>query len=707
MHKTATHDWRPTRRKRRGPPSLLLSRGAAIVACAVVLFATILAYAGQAWLPALSVLCTDGLIALLWVIAAAMLGSLFLPRVTGSELPADPATALRLVTSAALGLGLYSLAALLLGLAGALNRTTAILLPSLSAAIFLTFALRRSANASLQPHVQAIDQWLRQPAGSAWLWIVAMPFLGMAAVGATLPPGILWLPNDPHPYDVLEYHLQVPREWYAAGRITPLKHNAFSYFPFNVEMQYLLAMHVRGGPWAGMYLAQLITLGYMILTVIGVYAIARTLAARAFASASAAARPSALPVLAGVAAATTPWLAMLACVAYNESGLLLYSTLAIAWLIVAFASDARPAASLALAGAMAGLACGVKYTALPILLMAAPLAFAALSLYHPHVRTAFRKLLAGLALYLLMALALCSPWLLRNVAWTGNPVFPEAMRLLGHAHFSPEQVDRWERAHSRRPDQNPLAQRFKAAKLQITTDWRYGLVLLPLAIIAAGFAWRRPDAIFLLAMLAVLTGFWLGLTHLQSRFFVLAIPLAAMLLAAVPPLLWLRPALTIIIVAGAVLGWGSLDQAMSQDLVWRSRTVAIGVPDLSPLLPEQVSRLILQDAKIALIGDAAAFAYVMPMGNLRYRTIFDLDVKPGQPLIDAWLGPDAPAIKATHYLVINPSELQRFAATYAHVPLPRNLAKAREIIVLPPGSTQLADLADADGFLSATDRRRP
>ena len=56
-----------------------------------------------------------------------------------------------------------------------------------------------------------------------------------------------------------------PRWWpnpeaFDPDRFEPEKVKArprFSYFPFGVEMHYLLAMHLAGGPWRGMYLAQL------------------------------------------------------------------------------------------------------------------------------------------------------------------------------------------------------------------------------------------------------------------------------------------------------------------------------------------------------------------------------------------------------------------------------------------------------------------
>ena len=117
--------------------------------------------------------------------------------------------------------------------------------------------------------------WLKQPVGWAGWWLLAVPFLVLALVGAMVPPGMLWTPLEPHGYDVVEYHLQVPREWYEAHHIGRLHHNVFSYFPFIVEMHYLLAMHLLGGPWAGMYLAQLMHLAFMILTVLAVYGLAR------------------------------------------------------------------------------------------------------------------------------------------------------------------------------------------------------------------------------------------------------------------------------------------------------------------------------------------------------------------------------------------------------------------------------------------------
>src|SRR5207302_7859042 len=112
---------------------------------------------------------------------------------------------------------------------------------------------------------------------TTWLWLLVIPFLAIAVLGAFMAPMALWGPTEPNGYDVVEYHLQIPREWFEAGRIQALHHNVFSYFPFNVEMHYLLAMHLRGGPWAGMYLAQFMHALFIALAALAVYGLSRRL----------------------------------------------------------------------------------------------------------------------------------------------------------------------------------------------------------------------------------------------------------------------------------------------------------------------------------------------------------------------------------------------------------------------------------------------
>ena len=627
----------------------LTSRGTAILVCALVAVLTLFIYAGEAWVAILAVLCTDGVIALSWVVAATMAGSALLRVVRRDD---DSTVSLHVVTSAALGLGLFSLLALGLGLVGALNRFTALAMPIASVAIWIVTILRR---APLRSITEKSEHWLREPAGWGWWWVAAMPILGMALVAATLPPGMLW-PDDPNPYDVLEYHLQGPREWYEAGRIIPLRHNVYSYFPFNVEMQYLLAMHVRGGPWAGMYLAHLLTLAYVVLSIAAIHAIAGTIPA--------------------VIAATVPWLLMLGTVAFNEAGLLLYGTLTVAWILRSFEISNRKlqTKAFAIAGAMAGLACGVKYTAVPILLIATPLLALLVT------RLPWRARLLNSAVYGAVGLLFFLPWIARNTAWTGNPVFPEAMHLLGKGHFTEDQVQRWERAHQPRDDQRVAAQRLKAFAKEVVIDWRYGFAVIPLSLISGVATLCDHRTRFLLALLLATAIFWIALTHLQSRFFILGVPLAALLVGQLRA--WqFRLAAMILALTVSLPSWSRVHGILSERV--SSAGQLAGYQELSSFLPEEIAQHVQARSKLALVGDAKAFLYTMPMTNLRYRTVFDVNVTDAGNAIDAWLGEDRAMIRVTHYVVIDHGELRRFAATYLKN-MPPVPASAQPVTIIPP-----------------------
>jgi hypothetical protein len=478
-----------------------------------------------------------------------------------------------------------------------------------------------------------------------------------------LPPGLLWKDaDDPHPYDVLEYHLQVPREWYEAGRIVPLHHNAFSYFPMGAEVHDLLAMHLRGGPWEGMYLAQLMSAAFMGLTVVSVYGICRTLL-RARGE-----EGRAVPVLAAVLTAAVPWTTLLAPVAYVEAAMLLYATLSVGWALIWFITGECWFRRMAVAGALAGFACGVKYTAVPMVLLAVPFS---LLLWRP-------RAIRPLAVYLAVGVVAFAPWLVRNAVWTGgNPVFPEAMSLLGHAHFSPDQVDRWDQAHSPRPDQRSLTARLHAGWDQIAADWRYGYVLLPLAILAAGLAWRRrPETRVLVFLILITAAIWLFATHLQSRFFVSAVPLCALLVGLAPwgRRGWIAPAAVVLI--AAVPAFLALNRELTPYLG------PFGITDFKAAMPPAYQKLADEGRGIALVGQAQAFWYQIPMTRMSYRTVFDVSAAGATDPLSPWLGPNP---RPGQWLLVYPSEIERFSKTYAHIPPPPpDMLGQPEPIVLPP-----------------------
>jgi len=633
-------------------------------------------YAQQAAAEVAYRLIVEGAIVVCWLAAAAGWGA----WLTGWLWPSQPSGSRRsgllgTATASAIGLGMMSLVILLTGLAGLLSAVTGWLLIGVGLLAGLAWIVRWRKRTNAQEPRPADDAVFNR---WRWLWLAVAPALALALAAAYVAPGLLWKPEEPHGYDVVEYHFQIPREWHDSGRIEPLAHNVFSYFPFAVEMHYLLAMHLRGGAWDGIYLAQLMHVGMVALSVLAAYAIACKLA-----------HGRGQAVLAAVAGGTVPWLMQLAPLGFNEGGLLLYGTLAMGWVAIRLAPAAAlegpgagpPAAdgekdgsyrSFAMAGLCAGFGCGVKLTAVPLLLLAIPAVVAALM-----ARRAPRQSLATCAIFVAAGLLVFSPWLVRNVAWTGNPVFPEGRALFGNEPFSEVQADRWQQAHAAQPAQQPIARRLAALGSEVLFNWQFGWLLPPLTIVALAVGWRITVGRLLIGLLAIQTAVWLGLTHLQGRFFVLAIPVGIFAIAAAPWEVVGRPRITLAVLAVLIVGasgfsWYQVHRRLAYKLYEDRGTgisVALGQTDVSWITHDAIAGFPQDDpsTRLLLVGDAQAFWYPVPAGRLRYRTIFDLDTSGGRSLLDAF-DPAGLRHDGKTWLLVTPTELERYQNTYQPLP---------------------------------------
>ncbi len=687
----------------------LRSRGCFIICALAIVMGVIAMYAQERWLAVVMLMLTDGLLVALWVGSAALLGWRAIKWVTGirSDGKEDPAVsrerggrlkgnwALVFATSAGLGLGIFSLAALGLGLAGALNRWTVI-------AILLAgpgMAVRRVVEFAKAGKQVPVLAWLGKPLGGQWLLLAAGPALGMMTMGASIMPGVLWKPEDPHPYDALEYHLQVPREWYELGRIVELRHNVFSYFPYGAEMQSLVAMHLRGGAWEAMYQCQFFSMAWVALMGLAVYGAVRgavedeTRRRIAGAAGMEVETPSKivdevvkdrsrgriLASAATVMAVTLPWMIMLGSVAYTESALACYTALAVGWCLRGLRDERGRMRTMALAGLMAGLACGAKYTAIPMVLGGLAISIGIIAL-------ATRRLLQWwkpLGLFILLAGAVVSPWLIRNALWTGNPVFPLAMKQLGRGHFDEVQVERFRIAHSVPHDKGDsengfnIEHRLRSAREEILTHWQYGYLFWPTIALAFVLSPDRHERWLILCQLIFVLIVWIGFTHLLGRFYVLCIPVAAMAIGLARWKPW--PAIAAgLAILSAILSWWpissssapgpsgfSMMHARMEHFAELGRQGLFGLDDLSYLVPENLKKMDQPGETVSLMGDAQGFLYSIPSARLRYRTVFDL---PGDApdMYRAWLG--VPKEKAQGLIVINPMEIERLSKTYYRVP---------------------------------------
>ncbi len=438
----------------------------------------------------------------------------------------------RLVLSAALGLGVLSLATLALGSCGLISGPVCAALLLAAVAIGYPFARQ------LRPELE----FLRLPISRRhWSILLACIPIAVLFIAVTFPAGTLWH-TEGNGFDVLEYHLQLPRQFLELHSTAPVKGNIYSYLSLNMEMLYLILAAITH--WA-------VGAGYIYALVFGAQSLHALVTLLAAAGILLAPLPLKAPgrILSTLLFLVTPWTLVIGSLAYNDGLVLLYGVLAIS-LAVAARSQWRSAEWLIL-GVLLGLVVGTKMTA--GVMVAVPVA----------AMLAARRNFRQLAVVVLTALLLYSPWMVRSMVAThtarslGNPIFPIFTGTLGRGHWSKTLALRFDRGH--RPpvrdaglighvralaDQSILDRQWSpgiAAWVDAIrpapgfpgpqTPWylRLGLIwLVVLPALGLGLFCGR-QAWLLILSLAVQVLAWLTCTQLQARF----------LLPAVIPLAWL------------------------------------------------------------------------------------------------------------------------------------------------------------------------
>lgn len=375
------------------------------------------------------------------------------------------------------------------------------------------------------------------------------PGIAVLLVAASNPPGWLW-GSEYGAYDALSYHLQLPKEWAAGVRLWPVPHNVYSYLPSYVEAAYLhigaLSIDGAGGSGAGSAGAAARMMGWIdggagvdggesvwVLSCQVLHAGMGVIAAlvcgragyagllRVGADERAARRGG---VLAGALVVSTPWVIVAASLAYNEAAVLALGAGAI---LAGLDASLRPGRRGIVVGALVGVACSAKPTAMFLL---GPVAGMVL-LWSLPAGTRARGVVAGM----LAGIAVMLPWLVRNMLASGNPVFPFASGVFGSAHWSAEQVARYSASHAGGGSGD-------GGRGVLGVFGRLGLVLSgergvlhpqwgvigPAIVVSvlvglASRATRRLVLVLATGLVAALAG-WVFLTHEQSRFLLPLLP---------------------------------------------------------------------------------------------------------------------------------------------------------------------------------------
>lgn len=249
-----------------------------------------------------------------------------------------------------------------------------------------------------------------------WKHRPKMPSIPEGLLGLLLVPialaflfalvGVL-APSDKTEWDSLAYHLAVPKLWLSAGQIQFVSFIHQSNFPFAVD-----DLYIWGLQWGGMAAAKAFSLGYFSLGALTIFGLARQ-----FCSERAG-------WWAATAFCTVPVVFWLSGTAYIDVAHGLYAGVGTI-LLARFASEPAERNWAWLGGLMLGFAAGSKYTGLQTLFVvgAVVLSIGFLRKDGPMVKM---SVAAGL-----LAILICSPWYIKNVANTGNPIYPFFYSKLG------------------------------------------------------------------------------------------------------------------------------------------------------------------------------------------------------------------------------------------------------------------------------------
>lgn len=507
------------------------------------------------------------------------------------------------------GLNVVSLVTLALGLAGFLRADLFIglgIATCVASACWRRFGGCDSGTCVIQQESVADVAESAWNCSPHWLWLL-VPF-SLALLGAAMLP--------PVDFDVREYHLQAPKEFFQDGRITFLPHNVYTSMPLGAEMLALAAMVVSGDWWTGALAGKTLIALFAPLTSLLLYA-----AGCRFASPAAG-------VVAALVYLSIPWVAIVLTHGLIEGAFAFYLFAAL-YVVLIWQIDSPSGTKieisrashygvLGIAGFLAGGAVSTKYPAL--VYCAVPLtAYVAYAGWRSSGVKAASKSVAVFVLGISLG---CGLWFAKNAVFTGNPTYPLLYQAFDGATRTPEKEAQWHAAH-RPPNFAPSDFVRHAWDFLLAGTWLSPLVV-PLALLALARRSNKRLTWLLIGATGIIFIAWWLLTHRIDRFLVPMWPLAALLagLGATwnASLRWRRTlfgclavglAYNFVLIAGGPIGdnryFAPLDEL---------RAASVKLDPWHAYLNEHAADV----QRVLLVGDAQPFDLEVPS---LYNTVFD------------------------------------------------------------------------------------
>lgn len=358
---------------------------------------------------------------------------------------------------------------------------------------------------------------IQRPKWTDWTAGISVPFAVLILLASVLPP---W------EFDVREYHLQVPKEWYQSGGIDFLPHNVYGNMPLGTEMHALFAMLYAGGAddwWWGSLIGKTVSGSFALWCGLGLFCVGNRLFGRW------------AGMTAAVAWVSTPWVIANSIIGYNEVALGAHVVLSLLMFLVlrdssvgthsGEATQSGATRQWLLLGLLLGGAVSCKYTAVPFVGVPAALVVFAWGGIKSGWGVAWR-----ITAWVVLGVALMSGfWFLKNFASCGNPFYP----LLGSVFEdfrSSERIQQWNQAHAPSGGNAMSSVLEKAISLIVKYQWLSPIVA-PLALFSI-FHRKRKRVLLLASYLLFVGLLWFLATHRLERFLLPFYPLVCLLAGA-------------------------------------------------------------------------------------------------------------------------------------------------------------------------------
>jgi len=203
--------------------------------------------------------------------------------------------------------------------------------------------------------------------------------------------------------DALIHHLAIPKLWLENGGFYEIKWADFSYFPMNIDLLYIIPLYFNKD-----FLANFIHMSFGIGTSLLIYHYLRN-------------RVSRIAGLLGILVfLSTPIVVRSSTQAYVDLGLTFFTTASIFSFIRYRDGEFKEFKWLFLSSVTMGLALGTKYNALIAWIF---LSLAIVFVYSRDTKKQWRAIGNGV-IFFLVSLFVFSPWLIKNIILTGNPLYP-------------------------------------------------------------------------------------------------------------------------------------------------------------------------------------------------------------------------------------------------------------------------------------------